>query len=356
MPVKPLPNYEVIPLRSEEIRVAIVQSRLGTVDPNRAAEGRKLNLKHLLWMIDYAQARTYKDLLAFHEFPLGGLSRAWTRQECLKVAIDVPGPETEAIGRKAKEYGCYIEFGCYARLPDWPEHFFNLGVIIGPDGSIIYKRWWLRNLAGVTGIGTTVWDVLDEFVRRYGWEAIFPVARTDIGNIALMSEVLEPELRRAFAMRGAEIGIHCMVRGTPEMGARQSRPRATAQALPEGPDVFHLDFRAACLVNHIYGLFIQNAVSEEGGRTLDGGVGRSVIYDCNGAVMAEVASHHEGVVETVIPIAAYRKKHSIPRFQKELFTQLYQKYVSKYPPNLFLKSLPDSIAEGADRYRKAARW
>jgi predicted amidohydrolase len=353
-----LPNYDVVKLRNEEVRVAAIQSRLRTIEPSRAAAGIKDNLLHMLWLIDYAQARTYKDLLAFHEFPLGGLNRGWNRRQCLRVAIEVPGDETEAIARKAREYGCYIEFGCYARLQDWPNHFFNLGVIMNPKGEVILKRWWLRNLAGVTGIGTTVWDVLDEFIRRYGADAIFPVARTDIGNLALMSETLEPEIRRAFAIKGAEIGIHYMVRGVAEKsrGYRQHPALTSSVMLPDGPDVFHLDFQAACLVNNIYGLFIQNAVSDEGGITIDGGVGRSAIYDCNGNIMSRAASHHEGIVEAVIPLSCYRRRHSVPRFQKQLFSHLYGKYVPKYPPNLFMEVLPDTIREGAELYRKAANW
>ena len=358
MPEKPLPNYDVVPLRSDEVRVALVQSRLGTIDASDPGKGKKENLDHMLWLVDYAQARSYKDLVTFHEFPIGGLSRAWGREQSLRAAIEVPGPETEAVGRKAREFNCYILFGCYARLPDWPCHFINMGVMVGPNGDIVYRRWWLRNLAGVYGFATPVYDVLDEYVKRYGWDAVFPVARTDIGNIATMSEVLDPEIRRAFALRGAEIGIHYMVSGMPELrqAVRVFDRGSAAARLPEGRLVYRTDFQAACMANSIYGLYMINAVSEADGKILDAGVGNSAIFDCNGNMLAEAPSHHECVIEATIPIAAYRKRHSIPRFYKELFTDLYARYTPKFPPGSFLKSLPENMVEAAEHYKNLARW
>lgn len=52
---KPLPNYDVVPLRSEDILVAAVQTRLKNVDPKNPKPGMKENLTHLLDCIDVAQ-------------------------------------------------------------------------------------------------------------------------------------------------------------------------------------------------------------------------------------------------------------------------------------------------------------
>lgn len=345
-----LPNYEVVPLRSDEIRVGLVQSRLQAIDVNHSEAGKRANLEHMLQLIDLAQSRIVKDLLVFGELPISGLSRTWSRQQRLNIAIDVPGMETEAIGEKAKQYNCYIKFGCVAKLTDWPGHIINMGVIVGPGADIIYQRWFVRNLPGA-GFGTTVYDVLDEYVSRYGWEAVWPVARTDIGNIAYMPEVLEPEIPRALAIMGAEIGIRSITSGG---GSVETGPIAMQGYT--GEHTFRIDFQAACMANNIYGCFNNNAISEEDGVMWDQGTGYSAVYDCNGHLMTEATSHHETMLEVTIPIGAYRRKHSIPRFYKELYSQLYEMYTPKFPPNSFLKYLPESIKDATRHYNEISRW
>ena len=49
----------------------------------------------------------------FHEFPLTGFRFAWDKQQALRVAREFPGPETEVLGKKAKQYGCYLVFGSW---------------------------------------------------------------------------------------------------------------------------------------------------------------------------------------------------------------------------------------------------
>jgi predicted amidohydrolase len=346
-----LPNYEVVPLRKDEISVGVVQSQVNTVSPQNAERERKNNLNHLLNLVDTAQAWGYKDLLAFHEFPLGGLDMKWSREEVMRVAIEVPGPETAAIGEKASQYHCYIAFGCYAKLQDWPGHFINLGIVIGPDGSIVYQHWKTRNMTAF-GFSTTVYDVLDEYVERYGWDAVFPVARTDIGNIGMLPEVLEPELGRAYAIKGAEIMIRYMTAGA---GPWNVRPIAFHGGHHE--NVFINDFKSFCAAGNYYGLFVNNAISSGGhGAEFDIGAGHSTIIDCNGRTLCEVASLSETMISAVIPISAYRKSHSIPHFPKELYSHLYQDYIPKYKPNTFLDNLPDSIQDAAEHYNRLANW
>lgn len=351
MVIKPLPNYEVAPLRSEEITVGIVQSRVKNVDPENPEEGRRENLGHMLDLIDTAQAWGRKDLLAFHEFPIGGLDMSWSREQVLRVAIEVPGKETQAVAEKARQYNCYIEFGCYALLKDWPGHFINLGIIIDPGGEIILTHWKTRNLSAF-GFSTTIYDVLDEYVARYGWEAVFPIARTDIGNIGIMPEVLEPELGRAYAMKGAEIMIRYMTAGAGPWGVR---PVTFTGGHHE--NTFINDFKAVCAAGNYYGLFVNNSLSgNDRGIDFDLGAGHSTIVDCNGGTMLEAASTAETMVSTVIPIAAYRRRHSIPHFPKELYRRLYDEYVPKFPPNSFLETRPDSFKDAVDHYNGLARW
>jgi predicted amidohydrolase len=56
-------------------------------------------------------------------------------------AIHIPGPETEALGALAKEYGAFIMAEAKARHPDWPDPFFNIGFILNPKGAVILPHY-----------------------------------------------------------------------------------------------------------------------------------------------------------------------------------------------------------------------
>lgn len=342
-----MPNYEVVPLRSDEISIVVIQSRLKAIDARDPEKGRQENLEHMLWWIDRMQRKRGNDLLVFHEFPLAGTNIKWTREEQIKVAIDIPGRETEIIGQRAKKYDCYVEFGCRGKLKDWPGHFHYFGLIIGPSGEIVHRRWKLRNMPGI-GYPTTVYDVLDEYVKRYGWDEVFPVARTDIGNLAIFPEVQSPEIGRAFAIRGAEVLIRYMTSGA---GHWSTQPTTWMGGMGDSNRV---DLQATCCQNSVYGVFVNAAMDTED--FIDIGTGKSAIYDCDGRMMAEAISPFETVIRATIPIAAYRKRHSIPNFPVELFSQLNREYVSKYPPSSYLKYLPKDNTDSIRHYQDTMRW
>lgn len=340
-----LPNYEVVPLRSNEIAVAVVQSPFGTVDSQNPKKKIKENVEHMLWLIDQAQTNTYdpyssawgfhKDLIVFHECPITGLNTKWSLEEELRIAIDVPGEETELIGKKAKEYNCYIALGLWpAKDKDWPGHFLYMGILIGPSGEIILKNWRRRNMTGLE-FSTSVYDVLDEYVKKYGWDAVFPIARTDIGNIAFQPCLFEPEMTRALAIKGVEILIRYMTAGAS----------------------IRFDVPVLCATNKIYGIFVNQSISPKNEAFFeDMGAGGSAVFDESGRMIAEASSANETIVETMIPIAAFRKRHSIPVIRKELFERVYAEYVPKYQPNTFLQYLPKDIPDSIEHYRKIARW
>ena len=192
-------KYETVPLKQDFVNVAAIQSRLLTIDTRDKARTLKRNMDRALHLIDLAQNSPEEwggerrwgskvDLICMHEFPIQGF-QPWTRKELTQIAFELPGPEAATIGERAKRYGCYIAFGCYAKLKDWPEHVINMSVLVGPDGGIVDMQWKARNILGLFGdqalIGTTVYDVLDRYVEMYGWDRTLPVARTDIGNLCM---------------------------------------------------------------------------------------------------------------------------------------------------------------------------
>lgn len=339
-------QYAKAPLKQDFINVAAVQSQLYSIDLRDQAKTLKRNLDRVLRLIDLAQNSPEEwngerrwgskvDLITMHEFPIQGF-QPWNRRELNRIAFELPGPEAAAIGERAKRYGCYISWGCYAKEKDWPDHVINMSVLTGPDGNIVSKQWKARNILGLFGdgalIGTTVYDVLDRYVEMYGWDAVLPVARTDIGNIAITAVGNEPLLYTCLGLKGAEVLVMSVTGGSNSESAI-----ATARS------------------NRLYTIGVGNAVSPnnigfpESSGTRDEG---TVIVDPRGTVLAETDNHHEDIITARIPIADFRKTRRVQELPMAMLLPVLQQYQPTFQPNAFLGKLPETYQEAGDIVRK----
>jgi predicted amidohydrolase len=339
-PVKVDPNggYARVPLAKDSFTLGVAQCRVMPVDLANLKQSRKANLDHMLGLIDASTMAFGKpDLLFFHEFPITGWNN-WTLAETLRVAIDIPGQETDAIARKAKEHGMYIVFGSYARDPDWPGRALSITTIIDPSGAIIARNWKARNLKGLFGgdtelFTTTIYDVLDRYVEMYGEDAVIPIARTPIGNIFTSSIQREPEYFRAAAIKGAEVMLRT----------------ATGGFSP-------VDMQATALYNGVYTAVCNNAISPGSPFFEDTGAGGSAIYGSGGETLDTANSPNETLVMARIPIAQFRARHRQPTLHKELYMAEYEQYVPPYPPNLFQDYQPTDLHDAGRYLRGRGRW
>jgi predicted amidohydrolase len=344
-------RYPTVPLVQSSLRVGLVQTRIRMLEPGAIARIRKENLAYMLEWIDRAQATVRHDVLLFHELPLTGLSFQWPRSTVLQGCIEIPGPETEAIGAKAREHRCYIVFGAYIVDKDWPNHFISATTIIGPDGSIVDSQWKARNIMAAFGnvelMTTTIFNVLDRYVEMYGWDRVIPIARTPIGNIATSTVQLEPELYRAFGMKGAEI----------VMRTATGRYRLA-------------DVQGASLHNGYWSVMVNNAYLpydpqglrrywKDGDWTkpiADTTTVLSTVIDPAGNLVAIAKDPTEQVISVEIPIAEHRARMRQPVVHKELYDRVWQAYTGKYPPNAFLAAQPDSLDASAKQINANLRW
>ena len=123
-------TYAVEDLRRDMILASVVQTRVNGVNGDNPEPDIRRNLDYMLECIDIAQSNgPPNDLLLFHEFPICGFS-SWTREQHYRLALEIPGPETEEITKRCKQYNCYVVFGTYAKDPDWPDHILHLMVSI----------------------------------------------------------------------------------------------------------------------------------------------------------------------------------------------------------------------------------
>ena len=328
-------RYATVPLAKDNIRLGVMQTRVRPVDPANPEKGRRENLDHMLKLITNAQEwNPPSDILLFHEFPITGFSYDWTRKDILRLSIDLPGPETEELGKAAKKYNCYIVFGSYAREKDWPGHVLSITTIIGPDGQIVDKHWKVRNIMGVFRIGqssielmtSTIYNCLDRYIEMYGADAVIPVTRTPLGNICTGAMQREPELFRAMAMKGGELFLRT----------------ATGSFVPA-------DMQMNSVYHRVYTAVCNNAVSP-GNQFFEepGGAGGSAIYDPNGTAIAMARNEFEQLVAANIPIKSFRAGHKLPDFAWDLYAPVYSQYVRKYPPNKFANKLPADLREAGE--------
>jgi len=332
-------TYETVPLAKDTVSLTVVQSRIRAVDAKFPKKGLKDNLEHMLDAIDRVfHWNPPSDIVQFHEFPITGFD-IWTREECLKLAIEVPGEQSQAIGEKAKQYGCYIVFGSYAVDPDWPGHVLSLTTIVGPDGEIADKHWKARNIKGVfPGIElytTTIYDVLDRYIEMYGADAVIPITRTPVGNIATSSVQREPELFRSFAMKGAEIMLRTASGGFSDV-----------------------DVQACAMYNGFYTTMCNNAISpgnpnffEDPGASSGG----SMILGPRGEELA-VAREQETAISARIPLAQYRERHRQPFVHKALYMPVLERYQNAYAPNLFSEYQPTDLYDAKAYLKDKSVW
>ena len=330
-------EYESVPLRKDAIRVTAVQSPIRAADASNPQPVITENLNLMIDLIDAANGFPGpQDLICFHEQPIMGWN-PWTRVEALKVAIDVPGPETDALGAKAKEYGCYIAFGTYARNANWPGHLLLNGILIGPDGTVVAEHWKQHNVRlrpDWTMFTTSVYDVYDQFVEMYGQDAVLPVARTDIGNLSLLISPYDPDIHRAITLKGMEIGIRFSSGGFNAV-----------------------DSQSSSLFNQNYTITVNQSVSpDQPGFPAYSGSGGTSIYGPFGREVAMANSVHEEFVTATIPISEFRKNFRIPDIPMALVMPVYQKYDPPFDPGLQQEYIPEDPQDAARYFNEKRKW
>jgi len=255
-------------------------------------------------------------------------------------AVTIPGPETDELGKKAKQYNAYIAAELYmVKDEDFPDRYFNVAFIISPEGEVIYKRYKATSDAYEGGMlgNMNPHDIFDEFVEKKGggdiMNAIFPVARTEIGNIgiAICHEGVYPEIARGLALNGAEIII---------------RPTLIEPAVMNG--MWEIQNRAHAMFNSAY-VVAPNLGPEvrPDGSMQDLFGGRSMIVNPRGQIVAQQTGWTPGdsFVCTTIDIEALRRQriaNGLYNQFKDLRTEQYRAMYDKpiYPKNQYADAPP----------------
>lgn len=166
------------------------------------------NVEHALKIVSMPAMNPAVKLIAYPEFFLQGSQGARGLKAQIGMKLDSkPIEKLQAFAQKADTFiaGAILE-----NDDAWPGFLFNTAFIIDDGGNLIH-RYRKIQCADVFGFpDTTPGSILDRYLDMYGYEGLFPVARTKIGNLAtaICFDMNFPELHRALAKRGAELLIH----------------------------------------------------------------------------------------------------------------------------------------------------
>ncbi|MBI1894344.1 MAG: hydrolase [Candidatus Rokubacteria bacterium] len=337
------------------IKPYTVVGLIPTVRGIRKRKDIRINLEHLSHLVKAASWLSGLSipvrLIAFPEGALQGfndevldLDHARFAREC---AIDIPGEETEELGKIAREYNSFIIAQAKAKHPDLKDRFFNVGFIVNPRGKVILQHYKVSPLFPVEH-SVCPHDVYDWWVSKYGntLDAFWPVADTEIGRIGIMmaNEGSYPENARALAMNGAEVVY------------RASYPHPAT-----GNEYFEIQSRARALDNNMY-IVAPNMgtyyLFPEETTPIDTFGGRSFIFDYKGRIVGRQeygagSTYVAGVVD-IEALRDHRARAQWDNWMKDLRTELYQLVYARpiYPKNLYLKRPPMKHAEYREKVIK----
>lgn len=325
------------------IRPYTVVGLVPTVRGIRKRDDIAVNLEHIAHMVKAAAWLSSLELpvrlIALPEGALQGfndeafdLDHVQYAREC---AIDIPGPETDALGVIAREYNAFVMGQAKAHHPDWKDRFFNVGFVLDPRGEVILKHYKVSPLFPVEH-SVCPHDIFDWWVEKYGFtlDAFWPVAETEIGRLGIMmaNEGSYPENARALALNGAEVVY------------RGSYPHPAT-----GNELFEIQSRARALDNNMYvvapnmGSYYIDATSDI---PIDTFGGRSFIIDYRGQIVGRqeyggVSTYVAGVID-IEAMRYHRDNAQWDNWLKDLRTELYQLLYNEaiYPKNLYLTREP----------------
>lgn len=221
-------------------------------------------------------------------FPMGDTIEGWAA----KAALAPDGPEYDRFAAVAQRHRIHLATNAYETDPHYPGLYFQATVVFGPTGATVLRYRRLHSL-----YTPSPYDVWDSYLDHYGLDAVLPVARTAIGNLAAAAseEILYPELFRALAFRGAEVFLH-----------------PTGEATSPDPTVKELARRCRAAEN-IAAVVTANSAGITGiplsGDSTDG---HSEIVDHTGRSLARAASGESLVAAAEIDLAALRRERLRP--------------------------------------------
>jgi predicted amidohydrolase len=227
-----------------------------------------------------------------------------------KAVVEPDGSEIKSLGEIARDAGVYLSANLYESDDAFERLYFQSSLIFDTTGNVILRYRRLNSL-----MTPTPHDVWDAYLDKYGLDGVFPVARTELGNLACIAseEILFPELARCLAVRGAEVFLH----SSSEIGATHP----TRKAIAKRARAFE---NTAWVVSANSGGITGSSIPSA---STDGG---SQIVDHEGQVLIEAGPGESMVAFAEIDVARSRRARGRPGMDNLLSRNRFELYASTY--------------------------
>lgn len=249
------------------------------------------------------------------------------------VCIEIPGRETDELGKVCRKQGFYLCCGAYEHIPKIPGHVFNTSFVIGPSGDVIHRGHKYNPYLPVEICASSPHDIYDAYLDALGkgktaLQTFFPVTETEIGRIGTLicNDGLYPENWRALALNGAEI----IVEG--------NLPEPFASAPHDWRELFARTFAVANMcyvVSPSYGAKLGNGIV----KFATGGSNGSFIVDPEGLVVGQIPYPGEAITSGIIRLEHMRRRrldpgtiNTLAHLRTEGYRDMYAETI--YPPNV----------------------
>lgn len=221
-------------------------------------------------------------------FPMGEAAADWAE----KAALEIDGPEYQALGDVARAADVFLAGNAYERDPHFPGLYFQTSFLIEPSGRLVLRYRRLVSL-----FAPSPYDVWDRYVSIYGLDGVFPVADTELGRVAAIAseEILYPDIARALTLRGAEVLLH----SSSEIATPIPSPKNIAK---QARAIENLAYVVSANSAGIEGIAVPKASTD----------GSSKIIDYRGLVLAEAGDGESMAAYAEIDIAGLRRYRRRP--------------------------------------------
>ncbi len=202
----------------------------------------------------------------------------WSSEKAyVEIAEPVPGPTTDLLAAKAKQYGMYVVGSMYEAHGNL---FYNSSPLIAPDGSIVGK-YWKTHLFDAPNRPDIAPGIRESDKVAPGTELpVFETGPARVG-VSVCSDLRFPEVYRELALKGAEVIVCASAFLSPRLDHWEFFLRARA-----------IENQAWVVASGQYG------VEPKSGTAF---VGRSMIVDPWGTIVA-TALDEEGVITAEIDL------------------------------------------------------
>src|SRR5262245_17415704 len=216
------------------------------------------------------------------------------------VADTIPGPSTEALGRKAQEHKLYVVAGMAER--DATGTVYNSAVIVGRDGRLAgaYRK-------------THIFPATESFFALGTDLTVFDL---DFGRVAIpiCYDLEYPEPARVLCLKGAELLLSMAAHwiGTGTVGT---------------PSNFVTTIYAARALENRVPVVLSNRVGYDPGLN-DKFVGLSRIVDANGMTLTAMTDDSEGMITATLDLDEERRKRQSYNYYRDRKPALYGELVA----------------------------